>query len=183
MGKVIRKRQFDGLTLSLWMGLATPLYAQNSTPPSEYQVKAAFLLNFARFVEWPPAAFETPGSPFAICTLGQDPFGAGLDRIVEGETLNGRKMTVRREPRGNIPKGCQIVFIANSEKNVPGIIAALGAGVLTVGDGEGFIREGAMVAFITESRRVRFDVNLAAATKAGLIINARMLAVARLVRR
>jgi hypothetical protein len=150
-------------------------------PPSEYQVKAAFLLNFTKFIQWPPAAFENADSPFSICILGNDPFGSSLDQVVEGESVGGRKVTVQRIGRPPTPKSCQVLFVARFEKDVPGILAGLGSGVLTVGDREGFIREGGMIAFVLEGRHVRFDINLRAAGIASLTMNSRLLNVARSV--
>ena len=79
--------------------------------PLEYQVKAAFLLNFTKFIDWPAAAFATPDSPISICILGDDPFGQTLDEIVEGEVVNGRKVIVQRIKRAPPPKSCQVLFV------------------------------------------------------------------------
>jgi len=151
-------------------------------PPGEYQVKAAFLLNFTRFVEWPPGAFESTASAFVICILGDDPFGNVLDQVVEGESVGGHRVAVRRIRR---PKtaGCHILFIPAGEKDTGATVGSLETGVLTVGEGAGFLKEGGIIAFVLQERRVRFDVNLRAAAKASLGINARMLAVARSVQR
>ena len=149
--------------------------------PSEYQVKAAFLLNFTKFIEWPSEAFETADSPLSICILGDDPFGNALDQSVEGETVGSRKITVQRLPRAPAPKSCQVLFISKSEKGVPDLLASLGTGVLTVSDRDGFLREGGIISLVIENRHVRFDVSQRAATKALLTMSARMLNVARIV--
>jgi len=154
------------------------LWAQT---PSEYQVKAAFLLNFTKFIQWPDAAFEKADSALNICILGEDPFGKDLDQLIAGETVNGRKLKVARLRSAPLPKACQVLFISQSEKDVPSILAGLGAGVLTVGDGDRFLREGGMISFVIEDRHVRFDVNRRAAVNASLTISARMLSVARKV--
>jgi hypothetical protein len=149
--------------------------------PLEYQVKAAFLLNFTKFVEWPETVFTSPEAPIAICILGNDPFGATLSQIVAGETANGRKVTVERIKRAPSPKSCQVLFAGGSEKDVPKLFPTLGSGVLTVGEGESFVHGGGMIAFVIESRRVRFEINQAAAENAGLKLSARLLNVAKAV--
>ena len=149
----------------------------------EYQVKSAFLLNFTKFVEWPSAAFEAPDSPIAICILGEDPFGATLDQIVAGEVVNSRKVTVVRIKRAPAPKACQVLFLGRPEKEIASLLPSLEDGVLTVGEGESFIRDGGMIAFVIENRRVRFSANQLAAERAGLKISARLLNVARSVKK
>lgn len=149
----------------------------------EYQVKSAFLLNFTKFVEWPAAAFEAPGSPIAICILGEDPFGSTLDQIVAGEIVNNRKIAVSRIKRAPTPKACQVLFVGRPEKEAVSLLSALESGVLTVGEGESFIRDGGMIAFVIENRRVRFSANQAAAESAGLKISSRLLNVAKSVKK
>ena len=149
--------------------------------PLEYEVKAAFLLNFTKFVEWPASAFPGPDSPFTICILGRDPFGRALDEIVEGESVGGRKLAVRRTKETPEPQACQVVFVDDGEKEVRKILSGLGTGVLTIGDGDSFIREGGMIAFVIENRRVRFDIRQSKAEGAGLRLSSKLLSVARIV--
>lgn len=154
--------------------------SRNREQPSEYQVKAAFLLNFTKFVEWPATESAEGHSSFAVCILGEDPFGKALDEIIEGETVNDRKVVVRRvdaEPLGS----CQVLFVSKSVTQVAHVLATVGSGVLTVGEGEGFVRDGGIIAFVIENRRVRFDINQRAAQHAGLILSSRLLSVARSV--
>jgi hypothetical protein len=149
--------------------------------PLEYQVKAAFLMNFTKFVEWPSGAFSDAASPISICILGDDPFGRALDQVVEGETVNARKLVVQRLAATPRPKSCQILFITKAEKEASKVLAGLGAGVLTVGEGDGFLHEGGVIAFVIENRRVRFDINQAAAENTALKISSKLLQVARSV--
>lgn len=149
--------------------------------PREYEVKAAFLLNFTKFVEWPAAAFADERSPLTICILGDDPFGPALDHIVKGEEVNGRSIAVERIRRTPRAQACQVLFIPKTEKEVRRILSAAGPGVLTVGEGEGFLRDGGMVAFVIDNRRVRFDIRHSAAGAATLNISSKLLSVARLV--
>ena len=155
--------------------------ATQQTP--EYHVKAAFLLNFTKFVEWPAVAFDDAHSPITVCLLGDDPFGATLNQLVEGEVVSGRKLIVQRIRRAPPPKACQVLFVSQSEREVSRMLGALGPGVLTVGEGEEFLREGGIIAFVLENRRVRFDINQSAAANASLTLSSRLLNVAKSVRR
>ena len=170
-----------GLLLMGPCTLTTESVCDAQVAPLEYQVKAAFLLNFTKFIEWPPAAFLDARSPLTICILGEDPFGTVLDQMVSGETLNGRQITLRRIQGLPEPKTCQVIFFHNSERNLSETLAGLAPGTLTVGEGDDFLRQGGIVAFVVENRRVRFDVNRGAAATALLTISSRLLNVARFV--
>jgi YfiR/HmsC-like len=171
---------YPTLLLCLFLLALTPsLRAVEASPPSEYQIKAAFLLNFTKFIEWP--ASEAAGSTFSICVLGEDPFGPVLDQLVEGETVGGRKIAVRRI-RAEAAGSCEILYVSKLEQNFQAALAGVGAGVLTVGEGDGFLDGGGMIAFILEDRRVRFNIDQGAAQKAGLKLSSRLLSVARSVR-
>ncbi len=170
------------VSLLLWLcllALTPSMRAVEASPPSEFQIKAAFLLNFTKFIEWP--ANESAGSAFSICVLGEDPFGPVLDQLVEGETVGGRKVAVRRI-RAETAGSCEILYVSKQEQNIQAVLAGAGAGVLTVGEGDGFLDDGGMIAFILENRRVRFNIDRGAAQKAGLKLSSRLLAVARSVR-
>ena len=147
----------------------------------EYEVKAAFLLNFTKFVGWPPDAFADSHSPLAICVLGEDPFGNALNEIVRGEAVNGHAVTVQRIRRAPESKACQVLYFAAPEREAVRLLADLGPGVLTIGEGDKFLREGGMIAFVIEDRRVRFDINQSAAAKAMLMLSSRLMMVARTV--
>jgi hypothetical protein len=163
--------------------LSTWAWATEAKPADEYQVKAAFLLNFTRFVQWPAAAFANASSPFTICVLGDDPFGDALDQVVEGESAGTRKLAVRRIHQPPAAKSCQILFVGRSQKDIAGTVSGLGPGVLTVGEGAAFLRGGGMIAFVLEQRHVRFDINHRAAARASLNLSSRLLAVARTVQK
>jgi hypothetical protein len=147
----------------------------------EYRVKAAFLLNFTKFVEWPPASFPSETSPISICILGDDPFGGGLDQMVEGESVNAHKLTVRHVRELPASGSCHVLFVEKMEKDLAETLAKAGPGVLTVGEGDSFLQNGGVIAFVIEGRRVRFDISENAATKAALKMNAKLLSVARSV--
>lgn len=159
-----------------------PLAAQAS-PPSEYQVKATYLYNFGKFVEWPARALAE-GDSFAICILGRDPFGPILDATLAGETLKGKPAVARRIARVQDAAGCRILFISSSERaQVPHILATVSKmAVLTVSDIAGFAERAGMVQFVLDDCRVRFELNVAPAASAGLTLSAQLLQVAKSVR-
>jgi hypothetical protein len=152
-------------------------------PPTEYQVKAVFLFNFSQFVDWPAAAFADRRSPLVIGVLGRDPFGATLDEIVRGETVNGRPLAVRRYESIEQLDTCHILFIERSQvEQFDTIIAALkGRSILTVGDFAGFARRGGIIRFVTVGNKIRLRVNLVAAQQARLTISSKLLRPAQIV--
>lgn len=145
----------------------------------EYEVKAAFLFNFTKFVQWPVTAFESAEAPFTICIVGDDPFGKTLDDIVQGESVNGHRITVQRL-QADPQNACHLEYIAKNY-SIPANALEAGSGVLTVGEGDDFVRHGGIVGFVVDDRRVRFDINLKAATNAELKLSSKLLAVARSV--
>jgi len=151
--------------------------------PSEYQVKAVFLYNFSRFVEWPASAFAGPDAPFVVGVFGHDPFGADLDEIVRGETVAGRPLIVRRVRTAEEAAGCQILFIHQSEdKRIPEVISALDhRSTLTVSDMDGAAQQGVMIRLVTEKGRVRLRVNVESARAAQLTISSNLLRSAEIV--
>jgi hypothetical protein len=154
-----------------------------SAATGEYQVKAAFLFNFAQFVEWPAPAFAERSTPLTIGICGPDPFGAYLDELVRGESVGGRPIAVKRFQEPAEIKDCHILFISVADPaRVQGIIAALkGRSILTVGDGENFSQQGGMVRFVTESGKIRLRINVEAARSEGLIISSKILRPATIV--
>jgi hypothetical protein len=147
----------------------------------EYRVKAAYLLNFAKFVDWPENKFPDPSAPLNICLFGEDPFGRMFDQMVEGETVNAHKIVMQRLSGGAALNSCHILFIPRGEKNVAKTLAAARPGILTVGDGDSFLRDGGMIVLIIDNRRVRFDINQRAAAEAMLRVSSRLLTLARTV--
>ncbi len=147
--------------------------------PTQYEVEAAYLFDFGKFVAWPSAG-EPAGSPFLICVLGEDPFGAVLDRTVAGETLNGRAVQDKRITRPQEAAGCSILYISSSESGrLSKILPAIQeAPVLTVSDIPDFVQQGGMIQFVLHEGRVRFEVNLAPTRKNGLVLSSELLKVA-----
>jgi len=170
------------LLIALELASASSLFAQISKP-KEYDVKATYLYNFARFVEWPASAAAKDG-PFAICLLGEDPFGHALDAVLEGESINGKAVAARRIAKPQDAANCRVLFISMSEENrLKEILASLDkASVLTVSDIPQFATRGGMIQFISTEKRIRFEVNLSNAGDAGLRLSSELLKVAVAVR-
>jgi hypothetical protein len=161
-----------------------PVRAQQGRP-SEYDVKAAYLYNFGKFVQWPARGNGGGGDSFVVCILGQDPFGPVLDATMQGEKVEGKKVVASRIARPQEAKDCRIVFISASEggRLKPVLTALDRMGVLTVSDIPQFSRRGGMIEFVLDSNRVRFEVDLQAVSDAGLSISSELLKVAAAVRR
>lgn len=150
--------------------------------PTEYQVKAAFIYNFAKFVEWPMGS-SAQEATFVIGILGQDPFGGVLDEIVSEKTIRDKKITVKRFSRIEDAVSSNILFIGNSEKeSMARIIKRLdSAPVLTVSDIGRFAEQGGMIELVIDQNRVRFAINVAATEQAGLKPSSQLLKLARIV--
>jgi hypothetical protein len=169
----------------LWSMLVVPCLPAQQPKPNEFQVKAAYLYNFGRFVEWPGANPSDKGGSFEICVLGMDPFGQTLDATLSSATIGGKSVMAKRISKPQDADDCRIVFISSSEENhLKDVLAALEkTNVLTVSDIPGFSQRGGMIGFILDGSRVRFDVNLASAQGAGLTLSSELLKVATSVRR
>lgn len=161
-----------------------PAGAAYAQVAAEYQVKAAFLYNFAKFVEWPPGHWRDPSAPFWLCVIGEDPFGADLDQTVRGKSVNGREVRIARSGRADNLPPCDVLFISASEQGrLPAILAALGGRqVLTVGDVARFAQVGGMINLTLVGNSVRFEVNVDAAERAGLRISSQLLRLATVIR-
>ncbi len=162
---------------------AANLSGQQATP-SEYEVKATYLYNFARFTEWPAKDAGVKDNSFAVCVLGRDPFGSVLDTILAGEAIGGKQMVHRRISSAQDAGNCRIVFISSSEKSrLKETLAVLeGMSVLTVSDIPDFSVHGGMIEFVVERAKVRFEVNLQTAGEAGLMLSSELLKVAVSIR-
>lgn len=147
--------------------------------PTESQVKAAYLYNFGRFVEWQSDRGPS-GDSFELCVLGQDPFGPLLDATVAGESINTRKIIVKRLPKLFEGASCNILYISSSEASRLGPIleAAHRSGTLTVSDIPHFVDHGGIIGFIKQQDRIRFEVNRSAAEDSHLTLSSELLKVA-----
>jgi hypothetical protein len=179
----------SGITLGMILFVAYSLACAGtiakaqSQPLSEYEIKAGFLFNFTRFVEWPPDAFADSGAPIVLGIVGDNPVTEMLTETAAGKTVNGRAVIIRRFKEGQDLRGCHILFVSYSEgKYVRQILEKLkGSQVLTVSETSGFAQAGGMINFFVEGNKVRLEINLDAAARARLKISAKVIAVARLV--
>jgi YfiR/HmsC-like len=156
------------------------LYAGD--PSLEYQVKAAFLYNFARFAEWPPEAIARTNS-IGICVLGRDPFGTALEQTFRDKVIKGRPFSVRRLTDAAALNECHLLFYSSVESAAYPVVLrnAAHAGILTVGDALGFIEAGGMIEFVLAENKVRFKINPDATQRAHIRLSAQLLQLAWVV--
>ncbi len=182
-GTTIRKRDLllVFLLLCSFVSLSN-MSAQIPNPPTDLQVKAAYLYKFGAFVQWPPAV---PRDSFSVCVLGRDPFGPTLDSTLSGGSVDGAAVVATRITTAQEAVPCRIVFISESEEpKLRAILQVLDRmPVLTVSDMPRFVDRGGMIQFVLENGRVRFHVNLTSAEKAGLGLSSQLLKVASEVKR
>lgn len=174
-----RPKNASGLLLTLvaLIGGWTTATAAYPLATSEYQLKAVFLFNFAQFVEWPESAFADPTSPLFICVLGNDPFGAELEAVMQGESIRGRHLVVERHGTVEEARHCHVLFVnqsADSEWRAT-LEQLKGAPILTVGETREFARAGGVIRFFMEGNRVRLQVNPSAAQAAQLRVSSKLL--------
>jgi len=167
----------------LMFGTLSQSVAQN-TPTEEsleYSVKAAYLFKFGSFIEWPSNTFLEPTSPLMVGIVGDDPFGIKLEQTIQGRTINGRPLVIRRFNHGQQLQEVHILFISRSEQQNLNVLIRDLSGVLTIGEFEPSL-PGVMINFTLNNNKVRFDVDLDAANRAELKISSKLLSVARNVR-
>ena len=150
---------------------------------NEYQVKAAFLFNFAKFIEWPQGTYSSAQAPFTICIFGKDPFGKMLDEALAGKSMNNHPVTILRLSDDIELRHCQMVFVSSSEnRRYAEILEKVrGTSALLVGETDGFAAAGGMIEFLLEDNHVRFAINPDATRRAGLKCSSSLLALAKIV--
>jgi YfiR/HmsC-like len=178
-----RGRWRTRLALVLTLAMAVPANAATLDQGSlEYAVKATYLYKFAPFIDWPPAAFPSSGSPINICVLGRDPFGEVLDRAVAGQRIAGRAVVVVRLDRVD-GSDCHIMYLSESDGAATRALDAVrGAPVLTVTDSESEPGAKGIINFVVRDNRVRFEIDESAAAQNGLMISSKLLNLAVSVR-
>lgn len=174
------------MCLGMWLASITanaPVAQGQSREAGEYEVKAAFLYNFAKFVDWPAGAFRGADDAMTFCVYGEDPFGGALDRIIEKKTINDRPLRLARPTQVSDLRACHILFLSASEvKRLPQILGSLrGIPVLTVGDTQHFIQMNGMIGLLIEDNKVRFEINVKATKESGLRTSSKILALAKTV--
>ncbi len=173
------RRQWMTCVAAAILLVSAPAAAQRSDS-SEAAVKAAFLYNFTRFVEWPAAAFAQPSDTFVVCAFADAAFRKELEAILENEQVQGRQITIAPASLDD-PRGCHMAYFAQSEAERQGRVldAVRRLPVLTVGEGRRFLEQGGLIAFLLENDRVRFAISRRAADAARLSISSKLLRVAR----
>lgn len=153
--------------------------------PAEHQLKAAFLYNFTQFVDWPAAAFSSIDAPFAVAVIGADPFEGGLERIMEGKSVRGRRIVVRHFGSLEELGTCHLLYVSRSEDELlPALFQQLaGKSVLTVGETDGFPWAGGTIRFFIQENKIRFEISPASAERARLKISSKLMKLARIFRR
>ncbi len=153
-----------------------------ATVPNEYSLKAVFLYNFCRFIDWPGAAFTSAGDPLVIGILGADPFGALLEEAVQGETSHGRSIRIEHFRSIREIRRCHVLFLGAGESGrLHEILAAVaGTSIVTVGETTDFVDQGGMIALTTDQNRVRLVINPNTLRNANLNVSSKLLRVAEI---
>ena len=151
---------------------------------TEYQVKSLFLMNFVKYVDWPPGSFVAGDAPIVIGLYGEDKFGDELRTVVEGRTISGRRITIQPIQLEEDLGKCHILFVSDSEKNrLAEILAPVKTlPVLTVGETDRFLEQGGVINFVKKEGKIRLEINLTAAVEAKLEISSKLLRVADVVK-
>jgi hypothetical protein len=167
-----------GLALIVVLGTMIPSGAQGQTA-DEYQVKAAYMYNFAKFVDWPAEAFDSPTHPIVFCVLGQTPMSRTLGEALAGKAVDQRSLEFRQLTDSKQAGKCQVLFIGTPDKKElrQALEEVKSHNVLTVGEVEGFTNEGGVIRFVLDGGRVRLEFNLEAADDAKLRISSKLLSL------
>jgi YfiR/HmsC-like len=171
----------------LLTAFCSPACAQISAAqglPSESELRAAFVYNFAKFVEWPPESFSSLSDPLELCISGDEVLLSDLRRMANGKTIGGRSSHVRAVDDDQI-NGCHVLYIGSSHaRRAQHMLAAAGGGTaLTIGENEAFIADGGVISLVFDGNRIRFEVNLKAAQSARLKVSSKLLTLATSVQR
>ena len=166
----------------LFMLVTDCAWSSEKATVAEYDVKAAFLLNFVRFADWPDRARDETGNALILSIVGEDRFGNALN-LIRDKKVKGRTLVINNAVDSNNLTNCDILFVSSSEKDrLPSLMAALkGLPILTVSEIEGFAQRGGMINFIIVDNKVRFEINPDAAKQVGIHISAQLLQLARIV--
>ncbi len=172
--------------LSVFMGcvLTGALSGLAQNTELEYKVKAGFLFNFAKFVEWPAASFDSPKSPIVIGVMAEDASSPVLQQVLDGKMVNGRLISVTPLQDAAGLSRCHMIFLGRTvnDRFEDILKRSKGLPVLTVGEAEQFAEKGGMIGFVREDENFRLQINLETATQAGLKVSAKLSSIARIVK-
>jgi len=162
--------------------LPPPVQSAPAEAKSEYALKAVFLYNFCRFIEWPKSAFSSPNEPIIIGIIGDDPFGSLLNEAVQGETQHGRTIQIEHYRRPDAIGHCHLLFVSRSESGrLDAILAAVsGKSIVTVGETDAFLDRGGMIALTADRSRVRLHINPEMLRAARLDVSSKLLRIAEI---
>ena len=166
-----------------WLGRPLDAVAEEAQVP-EHVVKAAFLLNFPKYVEWPAEAFARSNSPIVIAVLGETKVTAEIQKVIAGRSVHGREIVLKRVASGEEPGVCHILFISAAElQRSPDLLDKLkDTSVLTVGESNDFLERGGIINLARRDQKVAMELNLAAADKARINVNSKLLRLASVVK-
>jgi hypothetical protein len=178
-----RQRQAWVAALLGLLAAGTPQDVALAQQEEEMKFRAAYVYNFAQFTEWPAASFPSPSDPLTIGVLGPGSLAQDLSSLLQSRSVRGRSLRVRFLKDVLEGRSCHIVLISGSASGRPEEVAAAlgGRAVLTIGDGEEFARSGGIIGLFIAEKRLRFAINQKTASKSGLRLSAKLLALARLV--
>ena len=171
------------LTMTVAFSIALPARADEFA--GEYKVKAAFIYNFAQFVDWPETAFSSADAPFIVAVVGKDPFEGILEQVVAGKRVGARRVIVKHFDSADQIGPCQILFVPMTEDDsLSGIIQKVqNSAVLTIGESEDFDSSGGCFRFFTDDNKMRFEINQDAAAQAGLRVSSKLLKLAKIFKK
>lgn len=176
---------YNHIRIFLFFTVLCVLVNENSVhaESKEYLVKAAFLYNFAKFIEWPPQAFKDDLTPFNLCICGKDMLDVAL-KSLKDKTVHGRKVVIRKFSGIKDAKTCHILFISRSEqKNIEQILLkSKDFNILTIGETKNFVQHGGIINFFMEKNKIRFEINVDAAKQKGIQISSKLLRLAKIIR-
>jgi hypothetical protein len=183
IGRRTRAASRTGFAL-LWLFQTLALGAEGAIS-REYEIKAAFLFNFTRFMEWPVESFADPASPIVIGVIGTDPFGAELASVVQGRRVNGRALVARYISTEEDARAAHLLFVGlTREEDLARLMRAIeGFPVMTVGESAEFAAHGGTITFVRRGDKLRFEINTASAARAHVRISAQLEKLATVVRR
>jgi hypothetical protein len=169
--------------IACWLSTGTPQALSLNGEDVEYPVKLAFLYNFTKFIEWPPASYRDPRAPLAICIVGHDPFSPDIEGDLRTRIVGTHPVEVLTLKPADTLTVCHMVFIPTAEEHqADKIVRDLkGSSTLTVGETEGFAELGGIINFTVEGNKVHFEINQLAAQRARLKISSKLLGLARIV--
>jgi hypothetical protein len=182
----MRNRNFRlmlSLSVAAIFTIALPAHADEVA--GEYKVKAAFIYNFAQFVDWPDTAFTSADAPFVVAVVGKDPFEGILEQVVAGKRVGARRVIVKHFDSADQIGPCQILFVPMTEDDsLSGIIQKVqNSAVLTIGESEDFDSSGGCFRFFTDDNKMRFEINQDAAEQAGLRVSSKLLKLAKIFKK